>query len=94
MKISQEELGHLAFLSQVVLEQNKRHLMSDTLRCLLYVIKSLTEVEVPGEIKTEIMRLVARLEAQLKTENERIQEIWDNLADPAYLRARKNLENQ
>lgn len=86
MKLFSQELGHIVFLSEVIQAGNKRHLMGDAMRCLLYVVKSLEEAEVSEEIKEELDRLIAEMESQLIEENDRIREIRGNLAEPAYLR--------
>ncbi|MEB3100208.1 hypothetical protein [Ferviditalea candida] len=86
MKLFSQELGHIVFLSEVIHSGNKRHLMGDAMKCLLYVAKSLEEVEVSEEVKEELDRLIAGLESQLIKENDRIREIRGNLSEPAYLR--------
>lgn len=53
--------------------------MEDTLQCLLYIIKSLPEVEVPDSVAEQIAHLTERIEEKLRQENERIQEIQGNL---------------
>lgn len=86
MKWTQQELSHLVFLSQVILDGNKKTLMPDALRSLLFVAKSLQEVEISAEIADELERLNQRMEEQLRVENDRIQEIMENLDQPAYQR--------
>lgn len=79
MKLTQEELNHLVFLSEVVLTGNKKSLMDETLQCLLYIVKSLEEVELPDSVVGQIERLIGLIEADLRDENERMQEIRGHL---------------
>jgi hypothetical protein len=75
MKMTQKELNHLIFLTEVVIEGNKKSLMEETLQCLLYIVKSVEEVDLPDMVIDQIERLTARIEADLRSENERIREI-------------------
>ncbi|GIP33930.1 hypothetical protein [Paenibacillus sp. J2TS4] len=75
MLLSQKELSHLVFLADVVLNGKKKAAMEDTLRCLLYVVKSLPEAELPDSVVEHIRLLVENIEAQLRSENNRQQEI-------------------
>ncbi|NOU86765.1 hypothetical protein GC102_13405 [Paenibacillus sp. LMG 31460] len=79
MKMTQKELSHLIFLSEVVLTGNKKSLMDETLQCLLYIVKSLEEVELPDTVVDQIESLTALIESDLRNENERIQEIRGHL---------------
>ncbi|MFF2157898.1 hypothetical protein ACFVVQ_21680 [Paenibacillus chitinolyticus] len=79
MSILQNELTHLIFLAEVVIASRKKEVMEDTLQCLLYIIKSLPEVEVPDSVAEQIAHLTERIEEKLRQENERIQEIQGNL---------------
>ncbi|WNR43152.1 hypothetical protein [Paenibacillus roseipurpureus] len=79
MKLTQKELNHLIFLSEVVLTGNKKSLMEETLQCLLYIVKSLEEVELPESVVGQIEALTALIEADLREENERMQEIRGHL---------------
>ncbi|MNF85251.1 hypothetical protein D3C84_676390 [compost metagenome] len=79
LKLTQKELNHLVFLSEVVLTGNKKSLMDETLQCLLYIVKSLEEVELPDSVVGQIERLTALIEADLREENERMQEIRGHL---------------
>ncbi|CAN7644521.1 hypothetical protein LJR153_004941 [Paenibacillus sp. LjRoot153] len=79
MKLTQKELNHLVFLSEVVLTGRKKSLMDETLQCLLYIVKSLEEVELPDSVARQIERLTALIEADLRDENERMQEIRGHL---------------
>lgn len=90
MKLSTEQLDHIVFLSEVVLEANKRRLMPDTIRCLLYIVKSLKSADVLDEPAQEIFALIERIEQELVEENERLQEISGNLS-AAYSNRRKPL---
>lgn len=79
LKLTQKELNHLVFLSEVVLTAKKKGLMEETLQCLLYIVKSLEEVELPDSVVGQIERLIALIEADLRDENERMQEIRGHL---------------
>ncbi|UKS23990.1 hypothetical protein LOZ80_20330 [Paenibacillus sp. HWE-109] len=79
MKLTQKELSHLVFLSEVVLTGKKKSLMDETLQCLLYIVKSLEEVELPDTVIHQIESLTALIESDLRNENERIQEIRSHL---------------
>ncbi|SEG73177.1 hypothetical protein [Paenibacillus sp. UNC499MF] len=79
MSVLQNELTHLIFLAEVVIASRKKEVMEDTLQCLLYIIKSLSEVEVPDSVAEQIAHLTERIEDKLRQENERIQEIQANL---------------
>ncbi len=79
LKLTQKELNHLVFLSEVVLTGKKKSLMDETLQCLLYIVKSLEEVELPDSVARQIERLTALIEADLRDENERMQEIRGHL---------------
>ncbi|MDD9265636.1 hypothetical protein ACFPES_01185 [Paenibacillus sp. GCM10023248] len=79
MKLAQKELNHLIFLTEVVLAGKKKSLMEETLQCLLYIVKSLEEVELPESVVDQIACLTAMIELDLRSENERIQEITSHL---------------
>jgi hypothetical protein len=79
VKFTQKELNHLIFLSEVVIEGKKRGLMDETLQCLLYIVKSLEEVELPDSVVDQIERLTAMIELDLRSENERMQDIHGRL---------------
>ncbi|MFC9775104.1 hypothetical protein [Paenibacillus chitinolyticus] len=83
MSVLQNELTHLIFLAEVVIASRKKEVMEDTLQCLLYIIKSLPEVEVPDSVAEQIAHLTERIEEKLRLENERIQEIQGNLGQLA-----------
>jgi hypothetical protein len=82
MKMTQRELYHLIFLSEVVLSGNKIHLMEDTMRCLLYMIKSIEEIELSDAVSNRIVELTQTIETVLKEENTRIKEINSLLDSP------------
>jgi hypothetical protein len=82
MKLTQKELNHLIFLTEVVMEGKKRGLMDETLQCLLYIVKSLDEVELPESVVDQIERLTSMIEADLRSENERMKEIHGHLQWP------------
>ncbi|WP_235549460.1 MULTISPECIES: hypothetical protein [unclassified Paenibacillus] len=77
--MTQKELSHLIFLSEVVLTGKKKSLMDETLQCLLYIVKSVEEVELPNTVVDQIESLTALIESDLRNENERIQEIRGHL---------------
>ncbi|WP_307555661.1 MULTISPECIES: hypothetical protein [unclassified Paenibacillus] len=77
--MTQKELSHLIFLSEVVLTGKKKSLMDETLQCLLYIVKSVEEVELPDTVVDQIESLTALIESDLRNENERIQEIRGHL---------------
>ncbi|MEW9698554.1 hypothetical protein [Paenibacillus sp. SI8] len=77
--MTQKELTHLIFLSEVVLTGKKKSLMEETLQCLLYIVKSLEEVDLPDTVIDQIERLIGLIEADLRDENERMQEIQSHL---------------
>jgi hypothetical protein len=79
LKMTQKELSHLIFLSEVVLTGKKKSLMDETLQCLLYIVKSLEEVELPDTVVDQIECLTALIESDLRNENERMQEIRGHL---------------
>ncbi|MNI06824.1 hypothetical protein D3C73_598180 [compost metagenome] len=79
MILTQKELTHLIFLSEVVITGKKKGLMDETLQCLLYIVKSLEEVELPDSVVEQIERLTAMIEADLRIENERQREIQSYL---------------
>lgn len=79
LKMTQKELSHLIFLSEVVLTGKKKSLMDETLQCLLYIVKSVEEVELPNTVVDQIESLTALIESDLRNENERIQEIRGHL---------------
>jgi hypothetical protein len=82
MKMTQKELNHLIFLSEVVISGKKKSLMEETLQCLLYIVKSLEEVELPDSVVDQITRLTSMIEGNLRSENERIQEFHSYLDWP------------
>jgi hypothetical protein len=79
MKLSQNELNHVIFLSEVVLDDHKRALMPETIECLLHIVKALPDCDLLDDTADEIQDLISKIEAQLKTENDRLQEIRQNL---------------
>ncbi|MFD0695844.1 hypothetical protein ACFQZT_17330 [Paenibacillus sp. GCM10027628] len=84
--MTQKELSHLIFLSEVVLTGKKKSLMDETLQCLLYIVKSLEEIDLPDSVVDQIDRLIGLIEADLREENERIQEIRSHLDWPQNVR--------
>ncbi|WP_223192582.1 hypothetical protein [Paenibacillus sedimenti] len=84
--MTQKELSHLIFLSEVVLTGKKKSLMDETLQCLLYIVKSLEEIDLPDSVVDQIERLIGLIETDLREENERIQEIHSHLDWPQNVR--------
>jgi aromatic ring hydroxylase len=72
VKLSQDQLNHMIFLSEVVLHGNKRKaVMADALHMLLYLVKTTREVEVSDSVQEKLGELLAKIEEQLKIENDR-----------------------
>jgi hypothetical protein len=72
VEISHDRLSHMIFLSEVVLTGNKRKaLMGDTLHMLLYLVKSIREIEIPPSVEEQLAVLLQQIEQQLKEENEK-----------------------
>jgi len=80
--MTHEQLSHLIFLSEVVLTANKKSLMDETLQCLLYIVKSLEEIELPESVVQQIEGLIQMIEHDLREENERVQENRSHLDWP------------
>lgn len=79
MKLTKDELAHLLFLAGVVCDGNKRTLMAETIECLSYIVKSLTEVDLPEGVVHRIHNLTLKVEEELRQENDRLHEIRHNL---------------
>lgn len=79
MKLTKDELAHLLFLAGVVRDGNKRTLMAETIECLSYIVKSLTEVDLPESVVQRIHNLTHKVEEELRQENDRLHEIQHNL---------------
>lgn len=79
MKLGKDELQYLLFLADVVRDGNKKKLMPDMLECLVYVARSVTEADLPDTVIGRIRQLTGKVEAELRRENERLQEIRRNL---------------
>jgi hypothetical protein len=79
MKINQKELNHLVFLSEVILEGKKKSLMEEAMQCLLYIVKSVEEVDVPQSVVDQMQDLIVKMEEDLRSENERMSEIQGHL---------------
>jgi hypothetical protein len=80
LRLTREQLDHVRFLSETVLENRKRALMPDVVQCLLYIVKTLPEAEVPDAAAQEMVDLMYRIERELIEENERLKEIRNNMA--------------
>lgn len=81
MKLTQQELNHVIFLSEVVLEDRKRALMPETIECLLHIVKALPDVDLLEDTADDMEQLIEQIEQQLKLENTRLQEIRNNLSN-------------
>jgi hypothetical protein len=73
MKMTQRELHHVMFLTNVVLSEKKVHLMEDTIRCLTFIVKSIEEVELSDAVSENLQHLIETIEMDFKEENDRIQ---------------------
>lgn len=79
MKLTQKELSHLIFLAGVVRDGKKKGLMAETIECLTYIVKAVPEVELPEGVIRQIHALTAKVEDELRQENDRLQEIRNNM---------------
>lgn len=79
MKLSQQELVHIGFLCQVILEGGSRKLKEDALQCLLYIVKSLPDADVLEAPAEQIRELVKHMEEELREDQSRLREIQANL---------------
>jgi hypothetical protein len=82
MNVTQKELSHLIFLADVVMNGKKKTMMEETMQCLLYIVKSIREIELPDNVVEHMNLLVEKIEEQLRSENDRLQEIKHNLTQP------------
>ncbi len=82
MKVTQKELSHLIFLADVVMNGKKKAMMEETLQCLIYIVKSIQEIELPDNVVEQMHLHIEKIEEQLRSENDRLQEIKHNLAQP------------
>lgn len=80
MIITQKELNHLIFLSDIVMNGKKKAMMEETIQCLLYLVKSIQEIDLPESVVVQMNQHVAHMEEQLRLENDRLQEIQHNLS--------------
>jgi hypothetical protein len=83
MNVTQKELSHLIFLADVVMNGKKKIMMEETMQCLLYIVKSIREIDLPENVVEQMHLLVEQIEDQLRTENDRLQEIKFNLTQPS-----------
>jgi hypothetical protein len=83
MNVTQKELSHLIFLADVVLNGKKKTMMEETLRCLIYIVKSIQEIELPDNVVEQMNLHIEKIEEQLRSENDRLQEIQHNLSHPS-----------
>ncbi len=82
MSLTQKELGHVVFLSQMILDGNKKGLMPESIQCLLYIVKSLSDVALSDDVAEEIRLIIVKVEEELRLENIRMKEIKQNLNVP------------
>jgi hypothetical protein len=83
MIVTQKELSHLIFLTDVVMNGKKKVMMEETLQCLIYIVKSIQEIDIPDNVVEQIQLHIEQIEDQLRTENHRLQEINLNLSHPS-----------
>jgi Asp-tRNA(Asn)/Glu-tRNA(Gln) amidotransferase C subunit len=83
MNVTQKELSHLIFLADVVMNGKKKTMMEETMQCLIYIVKSIQEIDLPENVVEQMHLHVEKIEAQLRSENDRLQEIKHNLAQPS-----------
>jgi hypothetical protein len=79
MKLSLEEINHILFLAQVAVDNNKPHMLREIIQCLIYIAKANGEVEVPRVVGEQVHAIIARIEAELREDSERLREIHHNL---------------
>jgi Asp-tRNA(Asn)/Glu-tRNA(Gln) amidotransferase C subunit len=82
MNVTQKELSHLIFLADVVMNGKKKVMMEETLQCLIYIVKSIQEIDLPDNVVEQMRLHIEKIEEQLRSENDRLQEIKHNLAQP------------
>jgi hypothetical protein len=82
MNVTQKELSHLIFLADVVMNGKKKAMMEETLQCLIYIVKSIREIDLPDNVVEQMHLHIEKIEEQLRSENDRLQEIKHNLAQP------------
>lgn len=80
MSLSKQELDHVLFLTQVVLEGNKRSLMPGVIQTLMYIVKSLDQVELSEPVTEAIQEWIKEIEHELIHETRRLSEIKHNLS--------------
>jgi hypothetical protein len=61
----------------------KKAMMEETLQCLIYIVKSIQEIDLPDNVVEQMNLHVEKIEEQLRTENDRLQEIKQNLSHPS-----------
>jgi Asp-tRNA(Asn)/Glu-tRNA(Gln) amidotransferase C subunit len=83
MNVTQKELSHLIFLADVVMNGKKKMMMEETLQCFIYIVKSIQEIDLPDNVVEQMNLHVEKIEEQLRSENDRLQEIKHNLAQPS-----------
>jgi Asp-tRNA(Asn)/Glu-tRNA(Gln) amidotransferase C subunit len=82
MNVTQKELSHLIFLADVVMNGKKKVMMEETLQCLIYIVKSIQEIDLPDNVVEQMHLHIEKIEEQLRSENDRLQEIKHNLTQP------------
>jgi Asp-tRNA(Asn)/Glu-tRNA(Gln) amidotransferase C subunit len=83
MNVTQKELSHLIFLADVVMNGKKKTMMEETMQCLIYIVKSIQEIDLPDNVVEQMHLHVEKIEEQLRSENDRLQEIKFNLSHPS-----------
>lgn len=79
MKLTLEEINHILFLSQVASDNNRLNMLREIIQCLVYIVKANGEIEVPDEVGAHVKEIIARIEAELRDDSERLSEIHRNL---------------
>lgn len=79
MKLSQDEINHILFLTQVAADNNKTNMLREIIQCLIYIVKAHGEIELPVEAANHVKQIIADIEQELRDDTDRIQEIHRNL---------------
>jgi len=79
MKLTLDEINHILFLAQVAADNNKLHMLREIVQCLVYIVKAHGEIEMPDEAGNHVKEIIARIEAELRDDSERLREIHRNL---------------
>ncbi len=79
MKLTQDEINHILFLTQVATDNNKLQMLREIIQCLIYIVKAHGEIELPAEAADHVKQIIANIEQQLREDTDRVQEIRRNL---------------